>query len=229
MNTRNQIQETTTSRSVLLFVSGLSPQIITETIYARLSSLGAAGMPEKVFVITTLRGAELIFDSLIDPAGPRHLHQLLSDFGLPTEHELIGQDSIQVIKSDDGSPLEDIKSPSDNEAAADSIVKLVRILTAGGEPPLHASIAGGRKTMGFYLGHAMSMYARPQDEVSHVLVNSPFEGHPDFFYPPCPATQASRISREQKPEHTSVLDQAEVRLAPVPFIRLRRLAPQPAA
>jgi CRISPR-associated protein (TIGR02584 family) len=32
------------------------------------------------------------------------------------------------------------------------------------------SIAGGRKTMGFYAGYALSLYGRAQDRMSHVLV-----------------------------------------------------------
>ena len=43
--------------------------------------------------------------------------------------------------------------------------------------------------MGFYLGYALSLYSRAQDRLSHVLVNSPFESHSEFFYP----TPESRV------------------------------------
>jgi CRISPR-associated protein (TIGR02584 family) len=62
----------------------------------------------------------------------------------------------------------------------------VRELTADPDCAIHASIAGGRKTMGFYLGYALSLFGRPQDRLSHVLVSSPFESNQNFFYPlPC--------------------------------------------
>ena len=50
--------------------------------------------------------------------------------------------------------------------------------------------------MGFYLGYAFSLYARPQDRLSHVLVSSPFESHPEFFYPPAtPRRLSTRDNR----------------------------------
>ena len=51
---------------------------------------------------------------------------------------------------------------------------------------LHVSIAGGRKTMGFYVGYALSLFARDQDRLSHVLVPPSLESRQDFFYPPPP-------------------------------------------
>jgi CRISPR-associated protein (TIGR02584 family) len=48
---------------------------------------------------------------------------------------------------------------------------------------LHVSIAGGRKSMGFFAGYAFSLFGRTQDRLSHVLVNDPFESFPDFYFP----------------------------------------------
>jgi CRISPR-associated protein (TIGR02584 family) len=48
---------------------------------------------------------------------------------------------------------------------------------------LHVSIAGGRKTMGFYAGYALSLYGRAQDRMSHVLVDEKFEKGINFYYP----------------------------------------------
>jgi hypothetical protein len=76
--------------------------------------------------------------------------------------------------------------------------------------------------MGFYAGYALSLYGRPQDRLSHVLVSPPFESHPEFFYP----TSHSRViysnDRSQKP-----LDcrDAQVCLADLPFVRLRHGIP----
>jgi len=50
---------------------------------------------------------------------------------------------------------------------------------------LHCSLAGGRKTMGLYLGFALQLYGRPDDALSHVLVHPPeLEMDSAFFYPP---------------------------------------------
>lgn len=45
----------------------------------------------------------------------------------------------------------------DQEALADFIVKEVAQLCADPNRIVHASLAGGRKTMTFYLGYAMSL------------------------------------------------------------------------
>ena len=73
--------------------------------------------------------------------------------------------------------------PADNDATADAITERLRAFTADPETALHVSIAGGRKTMGYYLGYALSLFGRPQDRLSHVLVSPPFESHPQFYYP----------------------------------------------
>src|SRR5262249_35100828 len=60
-----------------------------------------------------------------------------------------------------------------------------RSLTSDPQSRIYASMAGGRKTMGLYLGLALQFYGRPQDRLTHVLVSPPaLENHPDFFYPP---------------------------------------------
>jgi hypothetical protein len=74
--------------------------------------------------------------------------------------------------------------------------------------------------MGFYLGYCLSLAARPQDRLSHVLVSEPFESLPDFYYPP--ATPRLLHTRDGRPIHTA---DARVMLAEIPFVRLRPLLP----
>jgi len=77
-------------------------------------------------------------------------HALLADYpaiGRPR----FDDDCIHVIAAADGAPLSDIRTPEENAAAADAITALVAELTRDEEAALHVSIAGGRKTMGFYL------------------------------------------------------------------------------
>ncbi|MFN4149168.1 MAG: CRISPR-associated ring nuclease Csm6, partial [Rhodocyclaceae bacterium] len=83
------------------------------------------------------------------------------------------------------------------------------------------SIAGGRKTMGFYLGYAFSLYARPQDRLSHVLVSAPFESHPEFFYPP--ARPKRLTTRDNRHIDTA---EADVTLAEIPVVLLRHGLPE---
>jgi hypothetical protein len=118
--------------------------------------------------------------------------------------------------------LADIRSGEDNESAADQIAELVRGFTADAEAALHVSITGGRKTTGFCAGYALSLFGRPQDSMSHVLVSAPFESHPEFYYP----TRGSRIIYTPPPDSLPLDTRtAEVTLAEIPFVRLRRLLP----
>ena len=77
--------------------------------------------------------------------------------------------------------------------------------------------------MGFYLGYAMSLFGRPQDCLSHVLVASPFEANQQFFYP----TRESRIIYTLPPEQRPLdTRDAKVILAEIPFVRLREGLPE---
>ena len=180
-------------RRILLAVTGLSPQIVTETLYA-LGVASDAGhtafSPTEIHLITTEQGSKIARTALLHPDGGQ-FHALLADYpalGRPR----FDPANIHVIQGADGPQAQ-----------------------------LHIPIAGGRKTMGFYLGYAFSLFARPQDELSHVLVSSPFESHPEFFFPP--ATPRRLATRDGL--HVDTAD-ARITLARIPVVRLRHGQPQ---
>ncbi|MDP2811898.1 MAG: CRISPR-associated ring nuclease Csm6 [Rhodocyclaceae bacterium] len=205
-------------RRILLAVTGLSPQIVTETLYA-LAHAQPAFIPTEIHLLTTLEGARLARAALLHPDGGQ-FHALLADYpniGRPAFDEA----NIHVITDHNGQPLSDIRTPAENAAAADAITALVAELTTDDAAALHVSIAGGRKTMGFYLGYAFSLFARPQDRLSHVLVSPPFESHPEFFFPP---TKARRLATRDG-RHVDTAE-AVVTLAEIPVVRLRHGLPR---
>lgn len=205
-------------RRILLAVTGLSPQVVTETLYA-LAVVGcdAPFVPTEVHLLTTTDGAERARLSLLS-AEPGWFARLCRDYHLPPI--AFGPDAIEILRDASARPLDDIRTPADNEAAADTITERVRAFTADTQSALHVSIAGGRKTMGYYLGYALSLFGRPQDRLSHVLVAEPFESSWDFFYP----TPYSRVitTRDNKLADTA---DARVTLAEIPFVRLREGLP----
>ncbi|MEI6738660.1 MAG: CRISPR-associated ring nuclease Csm6, partial [Pseudomonadota bacterium] len=125
-----------------------------------------------------------------------------------------------VLIDANGKALDDIRTPEDNRIAADLITSLVRELTADPESALHVSIAGGRKTMGFFLGYALTLFGRPQDRLSHVLVSVPFESSYQFFYP-TPYAKVIEVGDKQLADTAT----AEVMLADIPFVSLRHGLP----
>jgi CRISPR-associated protein (TIGR02584 family) len=175
-------------------------------------------LPTEVRLITTTEGAERARLSLLSDE-PGWFQRLCADYALPDI--TFSEDHIEVLRGADGSPLADIRRQQDNVSVADQITETVRALTADPDSALHVSIAGGRKTMGFYVGYALSLFGRPQDRLSHVLVSEPFESSWEFFYP----TPYSRVitTRDNKLADTN---NAEVSLAEVPFVRLRDGLPE---
>ncbi len=200
-------------RRILLAVTGLSPQVVTETLYALAVNSDTPWIPTEIHLITTAEGKQRAELALLS-GDPGWLPRLCKDYDLPTI--AFGKKYIHCVERSDGQPLADIATPEDNERLADLITETVRELTADNDSAVHASIAGGRKTMGFYLGYALSLFGRPQDSLSHVLVSEPFESSWDFFYP-TPYSKVITI-RGNKLEDTK---NARVSLADIPFVRLR--------
>jgi CRISPR-associated protein (TIGR02584 family) len=157
-----------------------------DPLRARRRPSASAFVPTEIHLITTRSGAEKARLALLSEE-PGWFHRLSRDYALPPIR--FTADTIHVLEDAGGRPLDDIRSPEDNRRAADGITALIREFTADPDCALHVSIAGGRKTMGFFLGYALSLYGRPQDKLSHVLVSEPFESSLGFYYP----TPSSRV------------------------------------
>lgn len=196
----------------------MSPQIVTETLYSLAVNQAHPFIPTEIHLITTQAGAKEIRLQL--------LHSKTGQFNrLCRDYQLTGilfqEENIHIIEDCQGRALDDIKTPEQNKSAADFITAIVSRLTRDENAALHVSIAGGRKTMGYYLGYALSLYGRPQDRLSHVLVTDRYESLKDFFYP----TPESYVIEDK---HGRSLDSqdAEVMLAEIPFVRMRGGIPQ---
>lgn len=203
-------------RRILLAVTGLSPQVVTETLYALTQKQTPAFVPTEIHVITTRQGAEHARLNLLSDE-PGWFQRLRQEYDLPAIR--FDDSTLHVVTDAAGQPLDDIRTPADNERVADSIAETVRDLTLDPDAAVHVSLAGGRKTMGYYLGYALSLYGRPQDSLSHVLVSAPFESHPEFYYP----TREQRViqTRDAKPRPLDCRD-ARVELAEIPFVRMHQ-------
>jgi CRISPR-associated protein (TIGR02584 family) len=205
-------------RRMLLALGGMSPQVVTETLYYLCIRQSPAFIPTEVRLITTSVGRDEAIDGLLDHDG--EFHEFLKDYALKgkivftTEH-------LHPIVDQNNTPLEDVRTESDNITAADMITEYIRQLTSDPECAVHVSISGGRNTLGFYLGYALSMFGRPQDRLSHVLVQSEFQGNDQFFYPPpTPEVIRGRNGTSLNTAH------AEVTLAEIPFVSLRHGLPK---
>ncbi|TSE25407.1 CRISPR-associated ring nuclease Csm6 [Tepidimonas aquatica] len=151
-------------RSVLLAVTGLSPQVVTETLYALAQEKNPDAIPREVHLITTAEGAERARLMLLSES-PGWFERLRGDWALPPI--AFDEAHIDVLRDGNGQPLRDVRTAQDNRAAADQIADWVRRLTEDEHSTLHVSLAGGRKTLGFFAGYALSLWGRSQDRLSH--------------------------------------------------------------
>ena len=222
---------------VLLAVTGMSPAVLTETIWALAHPAPAtaepAVLPHRVIVLTTTAGRREIQTALFRPlprfgnatawealraalAGQGHDLQDRLRFGT-TPHDL------RVFTTADPASgrtteLEDIRTPADNEAAASFLLEQVRGLVEDPDKRVIASLAGGRKTMGALLYACFSLIGRETDRLTHVLVSEPFDHLRDFFFPAQPGGPlAHRDGSNYQPAA------ARLELADVPFVPLRHL------
>lgn len=203
-------------RRVLLAVIGLTPQVLTETLWCLVRRTQPPFVPTELRVVTTAEGRTRLLLTLSEDGNAR-LRALAVDLGRPELAGLLGEGSVEVVADATGKPLDDVRSAADHLAVADRLTRIIREITADPDAALHVSIAGGRKTMGFLAGYVLSLFARPQDRLSHVLVAGPFESHPQFFFPPT-RPEVLLVPPDGRPVRT---DAADLTLADIPFVRLR--------
>jgi CRISPR-associated protein (TIGR02584 family) len=199
-------------RRALVCVLGTSPSVVTETLYALITSAEPDRfVPTELHLVTTGIGRARAEPLLVGPGGA--LAGLIEE-QIPhgTVDPLLRQVHWHVVQLD-GQELDDVHTAEQHKAMGDTVYGLLQRLARDPGLAIHGSIAGGRKSMGFYLGYALSIVGRPQDRLSHVLVNRPFESLPEFFYPP-------RVPIELVlPDGSRIRsDAATITLAPVPFV-----------
>lgn len=225
------MNEAETSEVILFAMAGLSPAILTETVWA-LAHEEIPVIPDRVVVVTTRAGRERLQEELFtqDAKGEtiwESLRASLEREGHSVTDRLafgMAEDSIRLCAAIDPESrltrdLEDIRSGRENEAMANFILESLRgfVETPGTE--VIASMAGGRKTMGALLYAAMTLIGREFDQVTHVLVSEPYESPaltPRFYFPDQPEQVLTDANGS-----VCQAGKAIVELAYIPFVPLR--------
>lgn len=205
-------------RNILLAACGLSPQVITETLYALLHE---GRQPHAVQVITTRQGKARLLAGLFDAGNPR-LASLLADFSLRREELDFSQANIHTLKDGTGVEIDDIVTAEDNEVLLQTCLDLAFRFTREPDTAVWFLVAGGRKTMTSCLTLAAQLYGRPQDRILHVLVSPEFESCRDFWYPPRRSV-AVQLHDERGQPILKETRYAEIRLITIPFVSVRDL------
>lgn len=226
---------TNDSETVLLAVTGMSPAVLTETVWA-LATESEPVAPQRVVVVTTTEGKAAMERDLFTPLpawGGQTVWQTLRDsvrqrLGLAADEPLLNFEPVRVFaipdpKSGRATELADLRTRSDNDFAADFLLEQVRGLVENPDTHVIASLAGGRKTMGALLYACLTLVGRGTDRLTHVLVNEPYDTMPGFWYPGQPGGTLVRPARGNSASVRVEPAAATVELADVPFVPLRNL------
>ena len=190
---------------VLIAVTGMTPQVVTETLYALLEH---RKIPvDELFVITTAEGKDALMGisrRVSFPPLKQEIDRLCAQYALP---ELSFDPAVNVfVAREESLELHDIRTDRDNQLFPNLIMEFIKTKSANPNTVLHCSIAGGRKTMSVALASALSLFGRKEDKMYHVLVSKEFEDSKKFF-----------------PE--TVEQGTELVLGEVPYVRLRERLP----
>ncbi len=203
-------------KTILLAVCGLSPQVITETLFA-LNQTGRT--VEAIHMITTQLGKEKILSTLLEP-GAGYYFRYLREYEQEIRSIDFGPSTIHTLCDEQGREISDIRDEADNEQLLRMCLNLAFRFTRNPETAVYFSVAGGRKTMSSCLALAAQMYGRSQDRLFHVLVSPELESHPDFFYPP-KTSRLLELRDEKGNPYFKESRYAEVTLVHLPFVSIR--------
>ena len=205
-------------RHIFISLCGMSPAVITESLY-QLCQTEPDAIPDKVIVITTTEGERCIKTELFDSG---LWGQFKADLNIAPDKLQFGNSAkhIRLLPDEDGnSNAIDINGSDGSKQVADYMLNVLRQFTENPDTQITFSIAGGRKTMTALGALAMSLIGRRQDVLCHVLVNPPYDQlqlKPKFYYP--------RAGDYLLPDGTTVNgDDAIISLSEIPFARCRYL------
>src|SRR6266446_2900819 len=103
-------------RNAFLFVSGRTPQIITETLFFFLVHHRPAIRPHEIHVLTTTEGQDFICTQLLVPETGR-FYSFCQEYGLDSRTIRFTAETVEVLRDKDGNSLADIRTDADNRAA----------------------------------------------------------------------------------------------------------------
>lgn len=194
------------TQQYVLFSTGKTPAVITETLFGLWKKKEISG--GRIHILTTSVGADALAPLLGEQGAVAHFNRdYHTAWRIPKKWQPT-EGGIEVL-TDGNKEIGDLRTTRHNNIAADRIAEIIRDWTDQRNVTLHASLAGGRRTMGVFLAQAMSWFARPGDDLYHVTVAPLKEADPKWFYP-APNNEA---------------EQELVDFAAQPFVRMRGLIP----
>lgn len=219
------------AENVLFCIVGSTPEVVTETLFGLLNPTREERQEPvtggRIHVLTT----GLMYEYL--EVLPGQIQDFNAAYGTAWEFDETWDPDrgygIEILRDEDGEDVPDVFNLEHNRLSANRILDVVRTWTGDDNVVLHASLAGGRKTMGTHLQQAMTWYGRPQDRLYHVIPSPDLEReieenqdklNPEWFYPQ-PGTGDSPQDRAANARQANWVHFCEQ-----PFVRMRGLVPR---
>ncbi len=193
-------------KNILICVSGLTPQIITETLYCL--SIQKNTIIDELYVVTTTRGRAVIQGLDKEYNKERKYPPLKNEMErMCTKYKKIklpkfNKDQL-IVSSELSIELPDIRSDNDNKLFPNTLCDLINVLSKEKNNVLHCSISGGRKSMSVDMAFALSLFGRENDQLWHVL------------------THENREFKHFFPENKK--QEKDLELANLPYVKLRSI------
>lgn len=201
-------------RVVLISVVGMSPAVVTESIWG-LHQERPELVPDEVVVYTTRLAWENLHKALFSGQEGASVWVDLQ--------QKVGRNITlrkRIFEDNQGGELPDIVTSADQELVADQLLRGIRELKnpQQGECRVVASVAGGRKSMSALMYAAMSLGAEADDLITHVLADETATSCPAFFFPA--QQQQELVNRKGEPFTAA---KVQIDLAEIPFVPLAAL------
>jgi len=201
------------SKVTLVAVIGMSPAVLTETIWALAHKEENPEIVDEIIIFTTTKGKELL-DEMNKAKVFDSLYADLSKLSAKEKYSIKGKIKIEILKSAQGNPLDDIRSAEDNQAICETMLGTLRAhIKENPKKKIVASVAGGRRSMSVIMYSVLSIVGRSIDSICHILTNPDIQLR-DFYYPGC-KIKSGAVAKKAK--------NIKLELAEIPFVPLRFL------
>lgn len=193
------------NKNILICIAGLTPQIITESLYCL--SVQKKIMIDEIVIVTTKKGKDVILGKDKDPKTPKvslknEIKNLAKLYKIKPPIFDESNNNI-IVANEESLDLFDIRNDKQNKLFPNKLAKLLKEKTEDNKSVLHCVLSGGRKSMTAHFALVLSLFGREHDKLYHVLTKEKFE-FKDFY----PKTKEERNALE---------------ISEIPFIRLRGL------
>ena len=217
-------------KRILIIVCGLTPQVVTECIHGLINS-DKPFIPTKVVIITTQMGLtdkgglddklgnECRYESCIEDLVKRKIPNVTKD---SLEH-LTYKNIIKHIVTVNDKPCDDVHNEASLLSLGNLLVEVLVKYCSDDNSAVNVNIAGGRKSMSYLAGLALTLCGRFQDRLSHVIISEPLlENDPSFFYPDI-LTNNYYVLENDGNEQAIPAASVKIMLAQIPFICTNQL------